>query len=58
MGIEIDLVIIRAREAFTQNYCKKKGWPSSYGYLSWAQTLEIRQQEGWKRPLKSLDEET
>ena len=40
--------IILGRDAFINEYCKKKGWKKEE--LDFDQILEIRKQEGWKNP--------
>jgi hypothetical protein len=45
--------VLLARKAFTEQYCKEKGWPAPRD-LTIKQVLEIRSQEKWKNPLGEL----
>lgn len=38
----------KKRQRFVEDYCKKRGWDPKQ--LSYEQTLEIREQDGWKNP--------
>jgi hypothetical protein len=40
--------VTEKRQRFVEDYCKKLGWDPKQ--LSFEQTLEIRQQDGWKNP--------
>jgi hypothetical protein len=43
--------LLDARHAFIQKYCKEQGWPADKGQLSITQSMQIRQQDGWKNPV-------
>ena len=43
--------IIRAREKFAIEYCKKKNWPKKFEDLTMDQIKEIRNQEEWINPV-------
>lgn len=45
--------IIDARHAFVQKYCGEQGWPTDGAELTIEQIMQIRQQEGWKKPLSN-----
>lgn len=45
-----DLDFLNKRADFTEEYCKKIGWPSELDDLSMEQVMEIREQDGWKNP--------
>jgi len=41
------------RAAFAMEYCEKQGWPPNPAELEISQILEIRDQDGWKNPMKN-----
>ncbi len=45
---EQETVLARKRQKFLDDYCRKLGWDPKQ--LSFEQTLEIREQDGWKNP--------
>lgn len=44
--------IVEGRHAFAIAYCKLKGWPEDPEKLTIAQIMEIRDQDGWKNPVR------
>lgn len=42
------LLLMQKRAAFSEKYCKEKGWDVSA--IALPQLIEIRKQEGWKNP--------
>lgn len=48
---EREQAIIDARHAFAIRYATEQGWGKNLNNLSIAQIMEIRKQNGWKKPL-------
>ena len=47
---------ITARDRFIRKYSTERGWPENPQELSFEQIIEIRKQDGWKRP-STIDHE-